>query len=441
MRKFLNKRQDNEHLITHESKIVEIARGNNERAFTRNRKMPVCDILSHILTSKRQTVSMELRNYFAKKHQNPISKQAYFNARQNLNPEVFQYLNDEYLKGFYNEPEEEIIKWNGYLVFAVDGSKVEIPNSAENREKYGVLSNQNESTSPARAMISGLYDVLNKFFIDLQICSVKDSELDAAEKNLLAIQRIGIMDKILVIFDRGYPGFEILYYLEKLGFKYIIRLTKDKFNKEREQIKSNDEETALEITRKRLERVKERNPQLYEEMKVLKEINTRFVKEVSPSGKDFYIMTNLESEISADEICKAYFLRWKIEEAFHTLKNKMKFESVTGQSSIYVEQDFLAQIHVYNMMEDMVMSAEEEINDEKEMPECRKKINENMAIGLFSQKFIDILITKSSRKRSRLMNELMTEMKEYLFPVRPSISKKRKFTQANKYSSNQKNSF
>lgn len=67
MRKFLNKRQDNEHLITHESKIVEIARGNNERAFTRNRKMPVCDILTHILTSKRQTVSMELRNYFAKK--------------------------------------------------------------------------------------------------------------------------------------------------------------------------------------------------------------------------------------------------------------------------------------------------------------------------------------------------------------------------------------
>ena len=39
----------------------------------------------------------------------------------------------------------------------------------------------------------------------------------------------------------------------------------------------------------------------------------------------------------------------------------MKFESVSGMSSIYVKQDFLAQIFVYNMMEDVRHSAEEQI--------------------------------------------------------------------------------
>lgn len=45
----------------------------------------------------------------------------------------------------------------------------------------------------------------------------------------------------------------------------------------------------------------------------------------------------------------------------------MKFESVSGQASIYVEQDFLAQIHVYNMMEDMIEFVEDELlkSDEK----------------------------------------------------------------------------
>ena len=118
----------------------------------------------------------------------------------------------------------------------------------------------------------------------------------------------------------------------------------------------------------------------------------------------------------------------------------MKFESVTGQASIYVEQDFLAQIHVYNMMEDIVMSAEEGIEESKNT-KYRHRINENMAIGLFSQKFIDILLAHSIRKRKRLLKKLINEMKKYLLPVRPSFSRKRKFTEANKYSANQKSSF
>lgn len=38
----------------------------------------------------------------------------------------------------------------------------------------------------------------------------------------------------------------------------------------------------------------------------------------------------------------------------------MKFESVTGKSTIYVYQDFLSQILVYNMIQDIRKSADEE---------------------------------------------------------------------------------
>lgn len=40
-------------------------------------------------------------------------------------------------------------------------------------------------------------------------------------------------------------------------------------------------------------------------------------------------------------------------EKYHTLKSKMKFDSVTGKASVYVYQDFHAQILVYNMIQDV----------------------------------------------------------------------------------------
>ena len=207
-------------------------------------------------------------------------------------------------------------------------------------------------------------------------------------------------------------------------------------------LKSDDEEISLEINRKRLERVKARNPELYEEMRSLKSINTRVVNEISPSGKEFSVLTNLPAKIRGEEICSAYFLRWRIEEAYHTLKNKMKFESVSGQASIYVEQDFLAQINVYNMMEDMIEYVEEQLlKTEEKKSKYHQHLNENMAIGLFAQDFIKILIESNKRRKNRLIKTLENEMKKYLLPKRDSISKKRRFRDANKYSANQKSSF
>lgn len=53
-----------------------------------------------------------------------------------------------------------------------------------------------------------------------------------------------------------------------------------------------------------------------------------------------------------------YFQRWEIEKKYHTLKNKMRFESITGKSTIYVDQDFRAQVLVYNMLQDIRKEAD-----------------------------------------------------------------------------------
>ncbi|MDY5918236.1 MAG: hypothetical protein SPJ55_07495, partial [Treponema sp.] len=87
---FKNRLEENQKKL-YSKEAEEKARGKNKKAFTRKRKMPVCDIIISIMTSKKQTCAMELRNFFKLKDREEISKQAYFKARQNLDPAVFTY--------------------------------------------------------------------------------------------------------------------------------------------------------------------------------------------------------------------------------------------------------------------------------------------------------------------------------------------------------------
>ena len=94
------------------------------------------------------------------------------------------------------------------------------------------------------------------------------------------------------------------------------------------------------------------------------------------------------------------------------------------------------------MMEDMIEYVEEQLlKTEEKKSKYHQHLNENMAIGLFAQDFIKILIESNKRRKNRLIKTLENEMKKYLLPKRDSISKKRRFRDANKYSANQKSSF
>jgi IS4 transposase len=95
-------------------------------------------------------------------------------------------------------------------------------------------------------------------------------------------------------------------------------------------------------------------------------------------------MTNLPFEISGKEIENLYFKRWEIEKKYHTLKNKMKFESITGKATLYIYQDFWAQIVVYNMIQDVLNALNEKMTEEAKSQKYKYpiRINENIAIGL-----------------------------------------------------------
>lgn len=121
----------------------------------------------------------------------------------------------------------------------------------------------------------------------------------------------------------------------------------------------------------------------------------------------------------------------------------MKFESVTGKATLYVYQDFWAQIVVYNMIQDVLHSSNKDLEKETAEHEYKHpiRINENIAIRMFKEKFIKLLIEPNDTIREDNLLQLQKAIEKYILPIRNLKSKERKHNLSNKYKNNQKNSF
>ena len=108
---------------------------------------------------------------------------------------------------------------------------------------------------------------------------------------------------------------------------------------------------------------------------------------------------------------------------------------------VYVKQDFLAQIFVYNMMEAVRHSAEEQRKKNEKKYNYPRRINQNMAIGIFKEKLIWLLLEDDNKIREKMFEKLQAEISKYTLPIRKSKSRSHKFNTTNKYACNQKPSF
>ncbi len=144
---------------------------------------------------------MELHKYFIEKGAASmnISKQGFLQQRKKLNYEAFSFLNREYLQDFYSS--DEPVLWNNYMVFAIDGSKVEVPNSDENRVAFGECGNQH-SKGEVRAMASCMFDVFNLVQMQWSSCS-DDKRRDSRRNNQLNVSKSDLIEYVPLEYVPG----------------------------------------------------------------------------------------------------------------------------------------------------------------------------------------------------------------------------------------------
>ena len=388
---------------------------------------------------------MELDEYLKNKNNTyeiSISKQAFSKQRLNLKLKIFVDLYKDYLKGFYSNSLEEVKKYKGYYVLAVDGSMFEIPNTNELRKIYKTQKNSSGHRESTRTMVSGIYDIENEFMIDAIIVNCEHGEKRLAKINIKETGNIIDLNKCIIIFDRGYPVLDLICFLEKIGSKYIFRLqSNNMYQKEKRSMVTNDEWVKLSCS-DRLRKIEDED--IKEELREKEFILTQITKVVLDTGEIECLLSNIsETLISEEEMKNTYFKRWQIEIGYDILKNKLHIENFTGKTQITIEQDFCAQIYIFNVLHDIKHMANYEIQSKNKNKKLKYeyKTNVNILAGWLKNILITMIFANTDKERKELYDIIIENANKNLIAInlntsyvrKSDTSKRNKFTTTLRY--------
>lgn len=352
---------------------LEDIREGNPTAFTRKRKITPLDLMLQMFTQKGRSQFSELLNFYADQRKPlDISTVAFYKARMKYNPKAIKLMMGDYMSMVYEKNDESLVKLNGYIVTAIDGSDIILPSTVENAEKYGVH-NPHAPLSPVMASISLLYDCINKLVIDTTVGPYKSSERDAASEHLKKVKTL-LRQPTITTFDRGYFSMRLVDQLIDSGQKFVFRLNRNTLKRYTERLSSGQDQT-FDMTFNRLETNDYRHDRSFRQKLLSTTYTLRCAKipltnRETGESYDEILLTNLPSDtFSFDALSEIYRLRWGIETAYNILKNRMKLEEFSGVRDRLILQDIYCSVWLYNLTMLQIM----EVNEQNEQPKDRYK--------------------------------------------------------------------
>ena len=278
----------------------------SESAFTRKRILGFVQTLTYILwcakTSLPSTLRAFLKDCLGGKHS--CTRQAFSKRRKFIKPEAFEELftmSAEFLARNVRLPKE-------YLrILAIDGSRLNLPTHPELVQKFGI---QKGTGDLPQALLSTLYDVVNRIVLDMQIRPHNGNEREMAMCHIERIKLLLGSQPYLLIFDRGYPSGELLKMLIENHVLFLMRCPS-------EFVKSLDGKEPDAWFSHKFHSVKYA-------------LSFRVIRVPLSNGTEEILCTNLPDEYSASEITELYLNRWKIEINYNFLKNRVQMENLSG---------------------------------------------------------------------------------------------------------------
>jgi len=380
----------------------------------------------------RKTLQIEIDNFIENilnEKNMEYTKQAFSKARQKLSPEAFSSINDELIKEYYKD--NDFKKYKEWRLLAIDGSALEIPDTPETQHFYGYSENQAANLKIARAKMSELYDIENELSISAKLAHYKSSERQLAKQNIEKMLGFG-HDKVknLIIFDRGYPSFDLIKFLNEKKIDYLMRLSSSYWQKEIENI-DEDEEIEIIINKNRKIELKKQG----QEVKIGDAIKIRVIKFKLDSAQEEILITNIPKEkLTLEEAKELYFKRWGIETRFDTLKNTLEIENFSGEKPLVIEQDFYATQFVSNIASIFKHDAEEQLKEKNKDKNLKYeyKINSNILYGKMKNQLVLMLLEEDEDKKLILYKDFIEQIQRNVIPIR----KNRKFERKKKIRSN-----
>jgi Transposase DDE domain len=390
-----------------------------ESDFTRDRKLPMERIVGIIINMPKRSLSIEIQEFFDSlgKDLEASTKCAFSLQRTKLKPLFFQVWNKWLVDYFYHYYGEKVKRWRGFRLQAVDGSTAYLMNTKEVIKHFGTQDNQHGGIPMARVM--QVHDILNDITVWGDVRPIKESE-----QAIMAERVSYLYEDSLTIFDRGYPGYALMYLMmnEETPRHFVMRC-KVGFNKEVQKfVRSRKSSKTIELlpTVKAIATLHQHCYKVTDQTT----LKVRMVKVKLPTGEVEILLTSLYDEklFTLADLKYLYGLRWGIETTYGKQKNQQQMEQFSGHRVICIQQDYAAGLFVANLQSLIEKQCEHYLQKINATRKYDYRINRNISWAWLKQ---NIVILFLQNKPEEILSNLQKAFERNLEPVRPGRQKPR----------------
>lgn len=355
------------------------------KAFTRTRSLPFALVMVLIMRKSLKSLQNVVNEAMTCLDQSPVTASAYSQARYNLKHTAFIELNQTAIvETVYSD--DQYLRFWGFRVLAVDGSKIVLPDNKEIREEFGTIAWSKGKDSEIQgerpyALASVMYDVLNRVALDATLGKAKAYEVDLAIAHL-AQTRTGD----LLTMDRNYPSYRMLAEMSHLGRDFVVRCSAASFAVARQMLKGEGADSQI-VT---LTPCAVQMP-LIQKLDLPKSLKVRLVRVQLSTGEYEVLVTSLLDEFlyPTQEFLELYHLRWGIETFYGLIKTRLELENFTGIGVEAVKQDFHATVYLSGLESLLTDAAQAQLDAKK--AKYPQTVNRAVSFNAIKNQALDLL--------------------------------------------------
>jgi len=280
-----------------------------------------------------------------------IAPSSFCVARKKLDESIFRRVNAKILQAYASQRDQQ--RWRGHRLFAVDGSKINLPRNLVN---CGYLT-PNQSTHYPQGLVSCLYEIRSRLPIDFDLVS-HANERKCAHEHLRALETNDV-----VVYDRGYYSYEMLLRHSRTGIHAVFRLQENSNSVVREFFDGKDLDRIVTISpsSRALADVRGKHPDLD-----VVPLKMRLLK-YEVSGSTFCLGTTLvepHQQYPLQDFMDVYHSRWGVEELYKVSKCSVDIEDFHAKTERGVKQELFAHFVLITMTRLFANRADLELNVE-----------------------------------------------------------------------------
>lgn len=376
--------------------------------FVRNRSLSMFHVITYLLHSNKKGMHNNLSEVMEMKTIGfpNVSRQAVSKARQGINPSLFRDLFNISVDAFVQSDIQGKL-WRGKeRLFAIDGSRIQLPDSRSNFESFGEMRSKLNPDKPwSQALASVIYDINNDYICHGLLRPYISSERAAALDHCKALESLGILKGAVLIFDRGYYSESMFRYFSEHGYFCVMRI-KEKLKLAKSC--KGDTVSSLHFSNGR--------------SKPAVDIPVRVVSVDLGNGTTEYLATNIfDKSYTQDDFKELYFKRWNLELKYNELKNQLLLEEFNGYTAISVEQEFYINL-LYSNLASLVKSSADAVieKNSKAGNKYRYQANRAYIIGRMKSIFTPVLCGEKQESEFDILFKTACRNRSQIQPGRSS---------------------